>query len=222
MFKILLAEDDVNLRNLLIEYLESIGFKVQPAINGLAAYKLFVSSHFDMLITDIMMPEMDGNELVRKIKSKHPDFPIIVLTALDTITDKEKSYENGADDYLTKPLNFVELKLRINAVLRRYDVINEKILVHKGTRLDYNRFSLTVSKKEIELTKKEFLLLYRLFSAPGRIFTREQLLNEIWGYDTYSIDRTVDVHINKIRGKLDPREVEIISVRGLGYKAVLK
>lgn len=222
MFKILLVEDDNNLRNLLSEYLGTLGYKVKEASSGVAALDLFLSEHFDLLISDIMMPGMDGNDLVSKIKRHKKDMPVIMLTALDHIVDKAKSFENGADDYMTKPIHFTELKLRISALLRRYKLINEKILSHKRVQLDYDKFSLIVADEHMDLTKKEFLLLYKLMSSPDTIFTRQQLLNEIWGYDTYSIDRTIDVHINKIREKMDCDDVEIQAIRGLGYKAVLK
>lgn len=222
MFKVLVAEDDIYLSGIIKEFLEGAGFMVKTAPNGEIAYNEFCENHYDILLADIMMPKVDGNELVERIKKKKKDFPVIMLTALDKIGDKTRSFENGADDYLTKPVDFAELKLRINALLRRYNIAFEKIISHKNAKLDYNRLTLEICGAEAELTKKEFLLLYKLVASPGRIFSREQLLDEIWGYDTYSIERTVDVHINKIREKLSGSEIEVQTVRGLGYKAVLK
>lgn len=222
MFKILLAEDDKNLRELIATQLASFGYEVKETENGEEAYNAFLSEHFDLLVTDILMPKVDGDLLVKNIKREKKDFPVIMLTALDQIEDKEKSFENGADDYMTKPVDYKELKLRIQALLRRYNVVNEKTITHKRIKLDYIMLRATVDNIERDLTKKEFMLLYKLVSAPGRIFSRDQLLNEIWGFDSYSIERTVDVHINKIRDKLDCSDIEIQSVRGLGYRVVLK
>ena len=222
MFKILLAEDDENLRKLLKKHLVINGYEVAECVDGLDASEKFESKHFDLLITDIMMPRMDGNELVNFIKERKKDFPIIMLTALDTIFDKRKSFESGADDYMTKPVNFEELILRMSALLRRYNIVNTKVLSHKNTVLDYDKKIVRIDGKEKELTKKEFLLLFKLMSSPDKIFSRAQLLDEIWGFDSYSIERTVDVHITKIREKLNSSDVEVISVRGLGYKAVFK
>ena len=222
MFKILLAEDDENLRKLLKKHLVINGYEVTECVDGLDASEKFESKHFDLLITDIMMPRMDGNELVNFIKERKKDFPIIMLTALDTIFDKRKSFESGADDYMTKPVNFEELILRMSALLRRYNIVNTKVLSHKNTVLDYDKKIVRIDGKEKELTKKEFLLLFKLMSSPDKIFSRAQLLDEIWGFDSYSIERTVDVHITKIREKLNSSDVEVISVRGLGYKAVFK
>lgn len=222
MFKILIAEDDPNLRKLISKHLQLNHYEVRECIDGKQAVNAFESAHFDLLITDIMMPNMDGDELVKYIKTKKKDFPVIMLTALDTIADKKKSFVGGADDYMTKPVDFEELILRIDALLRRYQSVSQKNFSHKSLMLDFDKKSLIKNGKEIELTKKEFLLLYKLTVSQGKIFSRSQLLDEIWGIDSYSIERTVDVHINKLREKIDSTEIELISVRGLGYKAVLK
>lgn len=145
-----------------------------------------------------------------------------MLTALDTIEDKKRCFEGGADDYLTKPVDFDELALRINALFRRYRISALQSICHRDFVLDYQAKTLFVGAEPIELTKKEFLLLYMLASMPGRIYGRTKILDEVWGEDSVSIDRTVDVHINRLREKLKTAPVEIVTVRGLGYKAVLK
>ncbi len=222
MFKILLVEDDAHLRTLLCKHLDLAGFNVIECSDGKEALHVFQNEKFDLLISDIMMPYINGNQLISEIRLLKNDFPIIILTALDTIADKKLSFEGGADDYLTKPINFDELIIRINALLRRYNIVNAKTLKHKNIVLDYNKLAIYKGDEEIVLAKKEFLLLYKLIATPGRIYSREDLLNEIWGYDSLSIDRTVDVHINKIREKLNTDAFEIIAVRGLGYKVILK
>lgn len=169
-----------------------------------------------------MMPVMDGDELTRAIKTENADLPVIMLTALSTIGDKKKSFEGGADDYLTKPVDFDELELRIRALLRRYGRVSKQKIQTGNTELDFISKTLKINSVLIETTKKEFLLLYTLFSSLGRIFSRAQLLDEIWGMDSESLERTVDVHISKLREKLAQSDVEIISVRGLGYKAERK
>lgn len=222
MFKILIAEDDINLNRLIDKNLTERGYSVISTRNGKQAKDNFDLHSPDILITDIMMPEMDGFALVKQIKNERPDFPVIMLTALDAYEDKKLSFELGADDYVSKPVNFDELALRINALLRRYSLVTLKDITHKELRLNYVGKYLTINNNPVDLTKKEFLLLYMLLSTPGRIYSRTQILDEIWGYDSDSQERTVDVHINKLRERLHNQSVEIITVRGLGYKAVLK
>jgi DNA-binding response OmpR family regulator len=222
MFKILLAEDDRNLRNALVQSIKSNGYEVIGAENGKEAFDKFLTEHFDLVVTDIMMPVMDGNELTSKIKNENPNTPILMLTALESIDDKEKGFGSGADDYLVKPFALKELLLRIKALLRRYESTFENKIEFAHTKLDYNTFALEINGKEIELTKKEFLLLFKLLSNPNVIFSREHLMNEIWGYECSSFDRTVDTHIKVLREKVESPDFEIVTVRGLGYKASLK
>ncbi len=222
MFHIILAEDDKNLNLLLSKNLEIEGFKVERCYNGKEALDKIVENDYDLLISDIMMPGLNGNDLICRIKEVKKDMPIIMITALDSVSDKKVSFEYGADDYLTKPINFEELIIRIRALLRRYNLVNERTIKHKDIVLDFNKFSVNINNQEINLSKKEFLVLYKLMSNPGRIYSREDFLNEIWGQDSFSIDRTVDVHINRIREKIISKNIEIISVRGLGYKVELK
>lgn len=222
MFKILLAEDDKNLRNALLQSIKNDGFMVVGAENGKEAYELFLSDHFDLIVTDIMMPMMDGNELTKKIKSENANLPVLMLTALESIDDKEKGFTSGADDYLVKPFALKELILRIKALLRRYENTYENKIEMQHTYLNFNTLETIVNGENVELTKKEFLLLFKLLSNPNIIFSREQLMNEIWGYECSSFDRTVDTHIKVLREKVASKDFEILTVRGLGYKVRLK
>ncbi len=222
MFRILVAEDDDSIRKLIAKYLEQNGFEIIQANDGQKALELFDSMHVDMVITDLMMPYIDGFELAKKIRTINLDIPILMLTALEAFHDKEKGFLSGTDDYLVKPFEMKELLLRVKALLRRYRIASENKIEHKSLLLDYNAFSAQINKELIELTKKEFLLLYKLVSSPNIIFTRNQLMDEIWGFDNESFDRTVDTHITRIRKKIICDDLDIITVRGLGYKVVLK
>ncbi len=222
MFNILLAEDEIALRKLIKFNLEKRGFSVYECGNGQEALTLLENKDTDLIITDIMMPVIDGNALTQAVKSKNADLPVIMLTALSTIDDKKKSFEDGADDYLTKPVDYDELELRIRALLRRYGRVSKQKIQAGNTELHFPTKTLKIDSVIIDTAKKEFLLLFTLLSSKGRIFSRAQLLDEIWGMDSESLERTVDVHINKLREKIVNSDVEIISVRGLGYKAELK
>lgn len=222
MFHILLAEDDTNLRNALSKALHNAGYTVADAVDGKAAYDIFCSEQFDLVITDIMMPIMDGNELTAEIRQISADTPVLMLTALEAIDDKEKGFNAGADDYLVKPFALKELVLRVKALLRRYSAVSENKIVLPHTELNYNTNTAIINGKGVELTKKEFLLQFKLLSNPNIIFSREQLMNEIWGYDSDSADRTVDTHIKCLRNKTENEDFKIVTVRGLGYKAVLQ
>ena len=221
MFHILLAEDDTNLRNVVEKSLRNAGYTVVAVEDGKAAYDRFCSERFDLVITDIMMPYMDGNELTAEIRKLSSDTPILMLTALEAIDDKEKGFNVGADDYLVKPFILKELALRVKALLRRYKAVSEDKIVLTHTELNFNTNTAMINGKDVELTKKEFLLLFKLLSNPNIIFSREQLINEIWGYDSESSDRTVDTHIKWLRDKTENVDFKIVTVRGLGYKAVL-
>lgn len=222
MFHILLAEDEIPLRKLIKYNLEKRGFSICESGNGQEALAILENTDIDLVVADIMMPVMDGDELTRAIKTENADLPVIMLTALSTIGDKKKSFEGGADDYLTKPVDFDELELRIRALLRRYGRVSRQKIQIGNTELDFMSKTLKIDSVLIETTKKEFLLLYTLFSSLGRIFSRTQLLDEIWGMDSESLERTVDVHISKLREKLVQSYVTILSMRGLGYKAERK
>jgi len=221
MLKILVAEDEFYIQNLICKHLSKNGYTSICANNGLEAMNIFENNHIDLVITDIMMPHLDGITLSKKIRLQNKEIPLIILTALDTFQDKEKGFTSGADDYMVKPVDMNELILRVKALLRRYQVISENKLTHKSITLDYQTKSCTVEQNPIELTIKEFDLLYKLLATPNRIFTREQLMNEIWGFDSESYERTVDTHIKRLREKIHTKDFDIITVRGLGYKVVL-
>lgn len=222
MFHILLAEDEVPLRKLIKRNLEMRGFAVYEGGNGNEALSLLEQKDVDLVIADVMMPALDGNQLTQAIKSSDADLPVLMLTALSAIADKRKSFEGGADDYMTKPVDFEELELRVRALLRRYGRVSKQKIQAGNTQLDFVSKTLKVNGITVDTTKKEFLLLFTLLSLQGRIFSRAQLLDEVWGMDSEGLERTVDVHINKLREKLLQSGVAIVSVRGLGYKAELK
>lgn len=221
MFHILLAEDDANLRHVVEKVLRNAGYTVTAAEDGRAAWDMYCHERFDLVITDIMMPCMDGNALTAAVRGHSKDTPVLMRTALEAIDDKEKGFASGADDYLVKPFVLRELILRVKALLRRYQAVSEKRIVLPHTELDYQTGVMLVDGTEVPLTRKEFLLLFKLLFSPNMIFSREQLMNEIWDYDSASSDRTVDIHIKCLRDKAENRDFRIVTVRGLGYKAVL-
>jgi len=222
MTKILLCEDDVHIRKLIVTYLSSQGFNVLESDNGMSAWSIFQNEKIDVVITDLMMPKMDGFSFTQKIRSSQKDVPILILSALESMEDKEKGFISGTDDYMVKPIDLKELLMRIKALIRRYKIIMEDKITLKNLLLDQANNLCLVSGISVELTKKELQLLFKLLSYPNIIFTREQLMNDIWGYDSQSYDRTVDTHIKRLRDLVNCDDFEIITVRGLGYKAVLK
>jgi DNA-binding response OmpR family regulator len=222
MFKILVAEDDKNIRLLLTKNLQNAGYYVIDVEDGKSALFYFTKDHIDLVITDIMMPKMDGNELTAEIRKLRSDIPILMLTALESIDDKSKGFDSGTDDYMVKPIIIKELLMRVKALLRRYASETEQTIRLKNTTLFHDSNTMEINGQQLELTKKQFLLLFKLLSNPSKIFTREQLLNEIWGFDNFVDDRTVDTHISWLRDKTNCDDFEIVTVRGIGYKAVLK
>ncbi|MBE5730982.1 MAG: response regulator transcription factor [Clostridiales bacterium] len=222
MFKILLAEDEINLNKILSSRLKKEGYEVYSAFDGQEAYQILLSNPIDLVVTDVMMPILDGVELTKKAREISTDIPVIMLTALSELEDKVKGFEAGADDYLSKPFAFRELILRIKALLRRYKKASEGKLTVGSSVLDYGTMTFTEDGVEIPMGKKEFSILFLLLSSPGFIFSREQILSEIWGYDSETNDRTIDTHITWIRSKISGKDFEIVTARGLGYKAVLK
>lgn len=222
MFKILLAEDEINLNKILSSRLKKEGFEVYSALDGQEAYEVLLSKPIDLVVTDVMMPVVDGVALTKKVREVSSETPVIMLTALSELEDKVKGFEAGADDYLSKPFAFRELVLRIKALLRRYKKAFEGKLTVGGSVLDYGTMTFTEDGVEIPMGKKEFGILFLLLSSPGFIFSREQILSEIWGYDSETNDRTIDTHITWIRSKISGKDFEIVTARGLGYKAVLK
>ena len=219
MNKVLLAEDDYHLRFAYQKYLEKNGFNVTVVADGVHAIEEFMKCHFDLVISDIMMPNVDGNDLIKQIRQVNKMVPIIVLTALDSINDKEKSFLSGADDYIAKPFEMKELVLRINALLKRTSIAVENVITLKSTILDYNKHEITINGQLVVVTKKEFSILFKLLSNPNILYSRETLMNEFWGYNTDSFDRTVDTHIATLRKKVKSDDFNIITVFGKGYKA---
>jgi DNA-binding response OmpR family regulator len=221
MFNILVCEDDRNIRNLMIKFLKKDGYEVFESENGAQALDVLDSSHIDLLITDVMMPVKDGIQLSLELREAGYKLPILIITARESIEDKKTGFSSGADDYMVKPIDMDEMLMRVSALLRRSGISSDKKIVIGSTTIDYTDFMIRVNNDVINLPKKEFQLLFKLLSQPNRIFTRTQLMDEIWGFDIESEERTVDVHIKRLREKFaDNRDFEVITVRGLGYKAI--
>ena len=223
MFRILIVEDDKNLRKLITTYLKKNEYITYKATNGLEALDIMDTNYIDLIISDIMMKEMDGYELTKSLRDANYTIPILLVTAKSTIADKKEGFLLGADDYMVKPINMEELLLRVKVLLRRANAANEQKLIIGNLIIDYKQMSVLYKGKNYQLAQKEFQLLYKLLSTPDTIFTRQELIEEIWGLDSESDFRTVDVHIKRIREKLnDVKEFEIVTIRGIGYKAIIK
>lgn len=223
MFNILVAEDDTNARKLMQAVLKREGYNVFTAENGAEALERMDMQQIDLIVLDIMMPEMDGDELTRELRDGGCTTPILMVTAKQLPVDKKKGFLVGTDDYMTKPVDTEEMLLRIKALLRRSRIVNEHKLTIGEVVLDYDAQTVVRGGEKQTLPQKEFYLLYKLLSYPDRIFTRIQLMDEIWGMESESTDLTVNVHINRLRKRFETYpEFEIVSVRGLGYKAVKK
>lgn len=223
MFHILVVDDDKNTRLLLKAVLENANYTVTTAINGEDALGVLDKEHIDLVVLDIMMPGMDGYEFTRVLREAQNNLPILMVSAKQLPADKHKGFMVGTDDYITKPVDDEEMLYRIKALLRRAKIANERKIVVGEVVLDYDSFTVTRGEEVQELPQKEFLLLYKLLSYPGKIFTRIQLMDEIWGSDSDTGWETVTVHIGRLRKRFEGwTEFEIDSVRGLGYKAVKK
>lgn len=221
MFRILVVDDDKNSRMLMKAVLEAENYSVSTAENGEEALAVMDVTHVDLVVLDVMMPKMDGYEFTRTLRQSDNNLPILMVSAKQLPADKKRGFLVGTDDYMTKPIDVEEMLLRIKALLRRARIASERKIVIGDVVLDYD--ALTVSRgEEIQaLPQKEFLLLYKLLSYPGKIFTRIQLMDEIWGADSETGWETVTVHIGRLRKRFEGwQEFEIVSVRGLGYKAV--
>ncbi|MDH6365495.1 two-component system OmpR family response regulator [Enterococcus sp. PF1-24] len=223
MITILIVEDDENLNALYESVLVTAGFMTITTMNGLEALEALDNHHVDLIITDVMMPEMSGFELAKELREAGFMLPILVITAKESFEDKRYGFGLGIDDYMVKPIDVKEMILRVEALLRRARIANERKLTIGKTVLNQETYEVIVEEQAIELPQKEFLLLYKLLSYPNKIFTRQQLMDEIWGMDTESDERTVDVHIKRLRDKFQADvDFEIMTIRGLGYKAVIK
>ena len=221
MFDILVVEDNNNTRKLLTTILKNHGYNTLEASNGEQALDVLDHNHVDLMVLDVMMPKMDGFSLTRTLREGGSQLPILILSAKQTVMDIKQGFLVGIDDYLTKPFDFDVLLLRIKALLRRSKIVTENKLTVGKVVMDYNSYTVTTPEFSEQLPQKEFLLLFKLLSYPNVVFTRLQLMDEIWGMDAESDEHTVNVHINRLRARFaDTDDFEIVTVRGLGYKAV--
>ena len=221
MFKILIAEDDRELRRLFAHVLIKNGYTVKEVVNGKEALDALDEDFYSLIISDIMMPVMDGYEFVRLLRDSGNTTPVLMITAKDAFDDMRRGFLSGTDDFMVKPINVNEMVLRVQALLRRAQMINERKQTVGNTVLEYDTFTVKTPEESVTLPQKEFLLLYKLVSFPGRIFTRQQLMDEIWGYDSDSDTHTVDVHIGRLRDRFrDNEDFKIVTMRGVGYKVV--
>jgi len=206
VFQILIVEDDKELSQLFQKVLEKNGYQVKSASDGAQALEVLVKEYIDLIISDIMMPVMDGYELVSELRSAGYQIPVLMITAKGSFDDMRQGFLSGSDDYMVKPVNVNEMVLRVGS-----------------TEFDYDAMTVTTDKESLVLPKKEFLLLYKLAASPGRIFTKQQLMDEVWGYETEADPHTIEVHIGRIRERLkDNPDFEIVTMRGIGYKVVKK
>ena len=223
MFHILVVDDDKHTRMLLRAVLESANYTVTTVNDGEEALGVLDREHIDLVVLDLMMPKMDGYEFTRIVRETDSALPILMVTAKHLPSDEKKGFLVGTDDYITKPIDEEKLLLRIRALLRRAQIVNEHKITVGNVVLDYNSFTVTKNGETQELPQKEFLLLYKLLSYPGQIFTRIQLMAEIWGTDSETGWETVTVHVGRLRKRFEGwDDFEIVAVRGLGYKAVKK
>lgn len=223
MFKILVTEDNKELNHAICSYLNQNGYQALGCLNALEAYDIMYGDLFDLIVSDIMMPEVDGFEFAETVRGLNQEIPILFITARDDFASKQRGYRAGIDDYMVKPIDLDELLLRIGALLRRAKIASSKRLQIGDLILDAEEHTSYLNEVEIPLTVREFNLLYKLLAYPKKTFTRFQLMDEFWDSETSSSPRTVDVYMTKLRDKFSEcREFEIVTVHGLGYKAVLK
>lgn len=223
MFQILVVEDDAELNRSVCSFLNQSGYEATGCLNANDAYDAMYETVFDLIVSDIMMPDIDGFEFVKTVRTLNEDIPILFMTARDDFAAKQRGYRVGVDDYMVKPIDLDELFLRIGALLRRAKIAASRKLTVGDFVMDVDEHTAYWKEEEISLTNREFSLLYKLLSYPKKTFTRSQLMDEFWDADTASGPRTVDVYMTKLRSKLaDCDAFEIVTVHGLGYKAVLK
>jgi DNA-binding response OmpR family regulator len=221
MFNILVVEDDLSTQKMICAVLKRANYNTFTARDGFDALSMMEKQYFDLIILDLMMPRMDGYELCKALRDVGENIPILMMTAQQEIKDKHRGFLVGTDDYMTKPFDEQEMLFRIKALLRRAQIVNEHKLTMGATTLDYNTLTVTYGEDAITLPQKEFYLLFKLMSYPDMIFTRVQLMDEIWGPDTDTDEHTLNVHIGRLREKFKNNpDFEIVTVRGLGYKAV--
>ena len=222
MFKILVVEDDIKLNRLYSIFLKKEGFAPVEVFDATQALSQLASQDIDLVLCDVMMPGIDGCTLVDIIRKSDSQLPILMATAKSSFADKQRAFSAGSDDYMVKPIDLNELKLRITALLRRANKMSSRSMTIGNALLDLNTLTVTEGNRSEQLPQKEFLLLFKLLASPGRIFTRRDIMDDIWGRETDSDERTVDVHIRRLRERFeDSKSFEIITVRGLGYKAMV-
>ena len=223
MFKILVVEDDRGLNRSVCTFLNQSGYEATGCLGAEEAYDAMYETMFDLIISDVMMPDIDGFEFAKTVRALNAEIPILFMTARDDFTSKQRGYRVGIDDYMVKPIDLDELFLRIGALLRRAKIAASRSLTVGRFSMDMDEHTAYLGDEEIKLTNREFSLLYKLLSYPKKTFTRTQLMDEFWDADTASGPRTVDVYMTKLRAKLSEcDDFEIVTVHGLGYKAVLK
>lgn len=223
MFQILVVEDDSDLNRTVCTFLNNSGYVATGCLNATDAYDAMYYKMFDLVVSDIMMPGIDGFEFAKTVRSLNEDIPILFMTARDDIASKQRGFRIGIDDYMVKPIDLDELFLRIGALLRRYKIASSRRLEVGNFTMDADEHTAYLGDEEIQLTMRKFNLLYKLLSYPKKTFTRQQLMDEFWNADTETAPRAVDVYMTKLRSKLiDCDSFEIVTVHGLGYKAVLK
>ncbi|MGN0435216.1 MAG: response regulator transcription factor, partial [Wujia sp.] len=221
MFQILIAEDDSELRQLFKRVLTKNGYAVTGVSNGKEALDAVYSGYYDMIISDIMMPVMDGYELVRSLREDNNTIPVLMITAKGEYDDMRQGFLSGTDDYMVKPVNVNEMVLRVGALLRRAQMISERRQVIGDTVLECDSLTVISDGERNVLPQKEFMLLYKMVSFPGKIFTRQQLMDDIWGYETETDTHTIDVHIGRLRERYkNNKDFKIVTLRGVGYKVV--
>ena len=222
MIKILVVEDEERLNSSVCRFLRNNGYDPVPCLDADAALEVMSEQLIDMIISDVMMPGMDGFQFADAVRRLDSKIPILFMTALDDISSKKKGFRIGIDDYMVKPIEFDELLMRVESLLRRSNILNERKLTIGNVVLDSDELAAYIDGEQVPLTVREFHVLHKLLSYPKKTFTRIQLMDEFWGYDTESDPRTVDVYITKLRSKFKKCDVfEIVTVHGLGYKAIV-
>lgn len=223
MFKILVVEDNKELNKTVCSFLNHSGYEATGCLNAMEGYDALYANMFDLIVSDIMMPDVDGFEFARNVRELNEDIPILFMTARDDIASKQRGFRIGIDDYMVKPIDLDELFLRIGALLRRAKIASSRKLEIGSFVMDADEHTAYLNEKEIPMTNREFSILYKLLSYPKKTFIRTQLMDEFWDADTETAPRAVDVYMTKLRGKLaDCKDFEIVTVHGLGYKAVVK
>ena len=223
MFKILVVEDDKDLNSTVCSFLNQNGYEARGCLDANQGYNALYETMFDLIVSDIMMPGIDGFEFAKNVRALNENIPILFMTAKDDIASKQRGFRIGIDDYMVKPIDFDELFLRIGALLRRAKIASGRKIEIGSFIMDADEFSATLHGEELSMTTREFNILYKLLSYPKKTFTRAQLMDEFWDAETETTPRAVDVYMTKLRAKLaDCNDFEIVTVHGLGYKAVLK